>query len=140
MINFDDWEDYKPYNGEILEEVDNPNVLKIYTDTDINLLEIGKKDFKSIFKHFCEENNKCELFMRFIKSQEFSFNDERVTLFTSNSDEDSYVLKKNDDLYYFNVYQSNEYYQDDNKLTFTGWDYNIIINIENMKSKTKNIR
>ena len=139
MIDFDDWEDYKPYNGEVLEEVDNPNVLKIYIDNDINLLEIGKKDFKSIFKHFSEENNNGE-FMRFIKSQEFSFNDERVTLFTSNSDEDSYVLKKNDNLYYFNVYQSNEYYQDDNKLTFTGWDYNIIINIENMKSNTKNIR
>lgn len=38
------------------------------------------------------------------------------------------------------VYQSSGMYEDGNKITITGWDYNIIIKKKDLSSKTKNVR
>jgi hypothetical protein len=141
-LDFDSWEDYKPVGDGNIEvnEVENPNVLKLKVDDDVTLLEVDKDDFNEIFNHYSEEDYNGNIFLRFRKSHDFEFENEKITLFDCVNDEDSFVLKKNNKLYYLNVYQSGDYYQDENKLTFTGWDYNIIINLNKMTAKTQNVR
>ena len=141
-LDFDSWEDYKPVGDGNIEvnEVENPNILKLKVDDDVTLLEVDKDDFNQIFNHYSEEDYNGNIFLRFRKSHDFEFENEKITLFDCVKNEDSFVLKKNNKLYYLNVYQSGDSYQDENKLTFTGWDYNIIINLKNMTAKTQNVR
>ena len=141
-LDFDSWEDYKPVGDGNIEvnEVENPNILKLKVDDDVTLLEVDKDDFNQIFNHYSEEDYNGNIFLRFRKSHDFEFENEKITLFDCVKNEDSFVLKKNKKLYYLNVYQSGDSYQDENKLTFTGWDYNIIINLKNMTAKTQNVR
>jgi hypothetical protein len=141
-LDFDSWEDYKPVGDGNIEvnEVENPKVLKLKVDDDVTLLEVDKDDFNEIFNHYSEEDYNGNIFLRFRKSHDFEFENEKITLFDCVNDEDSFVLKKNNKLYYLNVYQSGDSYQDENKLTFTGWDYNIIINLNKMTAKTQNVR
>jgi hypothetical protein len=141
-LDFDSWEDYKPVGDGNIEvnEVETPNVLKLKVDDDVTLLEVDKDDFNEIFNHYSEEDYNSNIFLRFRKSHDFEFENEKITLFDCVNDEDSFVLKKNNKLYYLNVYQSGDSYQDENKLTFTGWDYNVIINLKNMTAKTQNVR
>lgn len=141
-LDFDSWEDYKPLGDGNVEvnEVENPNVFKLKIDDNVNLLEIEKDDFEDIFEYNSEEDYNGNVFIRFVKLDDCEFNESKVIIFSNPKNEDIYLLKKEDKIYFINVYQSGEYYQDDNKLTFTGWDYNIIINIEKMTAKTQNIR
>lgn len=141
-LDFDSWEDYKPLgDGDVeVNVVENPNILKLKINDNINLLEVDKEDFNDIFKNSSEEDFNGDEFMRFVKSHNFEFEDEVITLFDCVKDEDGFILKKNDKLYYLNVYQSGESYQDENKLTFTGWDYNVIINLKDMSAKTQYVR
>lgn len=141
-LDFDSWEDYKPLgDGDVeVNVVENPNILKLKINDNINLLEVDKEDFDEIFKNYSEEDFNGDEFMRFYKSHNFEYENEVITLFDCVKDEDGFILKKNDKLYYLNVYQSGESYQDENKLTFTGWDYNVIINLKKMTAKTQNVR
>jgi len=137
-LDFDSWEDYKPVgNGEIkVDVVDNPNILKLRVGDELSLLEIEQEDYNEIFNHYLEEDYNGDEFVRFKKTEEF----EDVVVFECVKNEDSFILKKDDKLYYLNVYQINNYYKDGNKITFCGWDYNIIVNIKKMTSKTINVR
>lgn len=141
-LDFDSWEDYKPLgDGDVeVNVVENPNILKLKINDNINLLEVDKEDFNEIFKNYSEEDFNGDEFMRFVKSHNFEYKNEVITLFDCVKDEDGFILKKNDKLYYLNVYQSGESYQDENKLTFTGWDYNVIINLKDMSAKTQYVR
>lgn len=139
-LDFDSWEDYKPLGDVEVNVVENPNILKLKINDNINLLEVDKEDFDEIFKNYSEEDFNGDEFMRFVKSHDFEYENEVITLFDCVKDEDGFILKKNDKLYYLNVYQSGESYQDENKLTFTGWDYNVIINLKKMTAKTQNVR
>jgi hypothetical protein len=140
-LDFDSWEDYKPIgDGDVeVSEVENPNILKLKSVDDVTLLEVDKENFNEIFKNYSEEDFNGDEFMRFVKSHKFEYDNEVITLFDCVKDEDVFILKKNDKLYYLNVYQSGESYQDENKLTFTGWDYNVI-NLKKMTAKTQNVR
>lgn len=141
-LDFDSWEDYKPLgDGDVeVNVVENPNILKLKINDNINLLEVDEEDFNEIFKNYSEEDFNGDEFMRFVKSHNFEYKNEVITLFDCVKDEDGFILKKNDKLYYLNVYQSGESYQDENKLTFTGWDYNVIINLKDMSAKTQYVR
>lgn len=144
-IDFDSWEDYKPLGDTDLSELvkiqpTNPNLLKLKSEDDINLLGLDKTYYQELFDYYSEEDYDGSYFIRFIKSEEFKNKGESIILFDSPKNEDIFLLKKSEKLYFLNIYQSNNYYQDDDKLTFTGWDYNIIVNLNDMSAKTKYTR
>jgi len=74
--------------------------------------------------------------MRFIKDEEKN----GVVVFISPKNEDIFLVVKDNKKYIVNNYQNSSYYFDDNKLTFAGWDDNLIIDTDNMTMKTKSIR
>lgn len=92
-LDFDSWEDYKPVSELDLVEKENKNLLKLLKDDKINLLNISKQDFDQMFDNSCEEDY-------------------------NGDDEDFFIFKKNDEIYFLYVYQFNSYYKDKNKVTF----------------------
>lgn len=129
---YDGLDDYVPAEERTLNDKngDNPNIIIVDKDTKINLLEWSRKDFDEWMSYGRDV-------FRFIKNNN-DYNG--VNIFQSRDDEDMFILNKDGDLYLLNVYQSNEYYLDDNKITFNGWDYNVVVNTDDMSSKTINIR
>jgi len=134
-LDFDSWEDYKPASESDAVNVENKNLLKLLKDDKINLLNISKQDFDQMFDNSCEEGYNGDIFMRFIKVEDYKCEDETISLFESPNDEDFFIFKKNDEIYFIYVYQFNSYYKDKNKLTFIGWDYNVIFNLKKIKCK-----
>lgn len=134
-LDFDNWEDYKPVSELDLVEKENKNLLKLLKDDKINLLNISKQDFDQMFDNSCEEDYNGDIFMRLIKVEDYKYEDETISLFESPNDEDFFIFKKNDEIYFLYVYQFNSYYKDKNKVTFVGWDYNVIFNLKKMKCK-----
>lgn len=134
-LDFDSWEDYKPASESCAVNVENKNLLKLLKDDKINLLNINKQDFNQMFDNSCEEDYNGNIFMRFIKVEDYKYEDETISLFESPNDEDFFIFKKNDEIYFLYVYQFNSYYKDKNKVTFVGWDYNVIFNLKKMKCK-----
>lgn len=134
-LDFDAWEDYKPASELELLEKENKNLLKLLKDDKINLLNISKKDFDQMFENSCEEDYNDNIFMRFIKVEDYKYEDEIISLFESPKSEDFFIFKKNEDIYFLYIYQFNCYYKDKSKITFVGWDYNCIVNLKNMKYK-----
>jgi hypothetical protein len=138
-LDFDSWDDYVPVGDNAItpKEVNNPNIINLKKDDSINLLEIEKDSFDEIFDYQKEYDFNENEIMRFKKVETLN---NGVEVFYAIKDEDSFLIKKEEELYFLNVYQSNEYYEDDNKLTFTGWDYNIIVNLNTITAKTKYVR
>lgn len=138
-LDFDSWADYVPVGNDAIvppKEVHNPNLMKLSIDDDYELFEFTKRDFKQCFDNSSECDYDESKFMRFIKDDEKN----GVTIFHCRKNEDVCLLIKDDKKYVFCVYQNTGYYEDDNKLTFTGWDYNIIVDIDEMTFKTKYVR
>lgn len=138
-LDFDscDWPDYVPVgNDEVVrqKEMNNPNLIKLSINDNCELFEIDS--YEEFFDNLSETDYDDNEFVRFIKD----IDRDGVSIFHCSKDEDFFLLVKDGKKYLLNVYQSNEYYFDDNKLTFTGWDYNIVIDTEKMTSKTKHIR
>lgn len=134
-LDFDSWEDYKPASESCAVNVENKNLLKLLKDDKINLLNLSKQDFDQMFDNYCEEDYNDNIFMRFIKVEDYKYEGEVISLFESTKSEDFFILRKNEDIYFIYVYQFNSYYKDKNKLTFIGWDYNVIFNLKKMKCK-----
>jgi len=138
-IDFDSWEDYKPSADFVVNP--NPNIISLKIDDDIICLDVDIDSFKEIFEYNSEpEYNSDDEVFRFKKSDDYEIDEEAVTLFEATKNEDCFILKKNEKLYFIYVYQSNEYYLLGNNMTFTGWDYNIIVDLSKMTSITKHIR
>ena len=136
-MNFEDWDDYVPVNDLVEKpKTINNNIIELKKDDNIDFIGISKEDFDELFDRTSESDYFDEEIIRFRKIETFS----DVELFESNKDEDLFILRKSKKLYLTYIYQSNQYYIDDNKLTFTGWDYNIIVNLDDMSHNEKNIR
>ncbi len=136
-MNFEDWDDYVPVNDLVEKpKTINNNIIELKKDDNIDFIGISKENFDELFDRTSESDYFDEEIIRFRKIETFS----DVELFESNKDEDLFILRKSKKLYLTYIYQSNQYYIDDNKLTFTGWDYNIIVNLDDMSHNEKNIR
>ena len=136
-MNFEDWDDYVPVNDLVEKpKTINNNIIELKKDDNIDFIGISKENFDELFDQTSESDYFDEEIIRFRKIETFS----DVELFESNKDEDLFILRKSKKLYLTYIYQSNQYYIDDNKLTFTGWDYNIIVNLDDMSHNEKNIR
>jgi hypothetical protein len=136
-MNFEDWDDYVPVNDLVEKpKTINNNIIELKKDDNIDFIGISKEDFDELFDRTSESDYFDEEIIRFRKIETFS----DVELFESNKNEDLFILRKSKKLYLTYIYQSNQYYIDDNKLTFTGWDYNIIVNLDDMSHNEKNIR
>ena len=134
-IDFDGWEDYKPVNELDLIEKENKNLLKLLKDDKINLLNISKQDFDQMFDNSCEEDYNGNIFMRFLKVEDYQYDDKTISLFEDPKNEEFFIFKKDEEIYFLYVYQFNSYYKDKSKVTFVGWDYNVIFNLKKMKCK-----
>jgi hypothetical protein len=88
-----------------------------------------------MFENSCEEDYDGNIFMRFIKVEDYEFDDGVISLFEDPKNEDFFIFKKDEEIYFLYVYQFNSYYKDKNKVTFVGWDYNVIFNLKKMKCK-----
>jgi hypothetical protein len=136
-MNFEDWDDYVPVNDLVEKpKTINNNIIELKKDDNIDFIGISKENFDELFDGTSESDYFFEEIIRFRKIETFS----DVELFESDKDEDLFILRKSKKLYLTYIYQSNQYYIDDNKLTFTGWDYNIIVNLDDMSHNEKNIR
>jgi len=136
-MNFEDWDDYVPVNDLVEKpKTINNNIIELKKDDNIDFIGISKENFDELFDQTSESDYFDEEIIRFRKIETFS----DVELFESNKNEDLFILRKSKKLYLTYIYQSNQYYIDDNKLTFTGWDYNIIVNLDDMSHNEKNIR
>jgi hypothetical protein len=136
-MNFEDWDDYVPVNDLVEKpKTINNNIIELKKDDNIDFIGISKENFDELFDRTSESDYFDEEIIRFRKIETFS----DVELFESNKNEDLFILRKSKKLYLTYIYQSNQYYIDDNKLTFTGWDYNIIVNLDDMSHNEKNIR
>lgn len=146
-INFDEWEDYIPVGEISPPKIDNPNIFCLYFTDDFISYScddkiLTKEEFEKeyeIFDSISEEDYEGNSFIRFIKEKDILYNKEKISIF-SHKDKETFLLIKNVYKYLISNYQNTGYYVDDNKLTFTGWDSNIIINLKDMKQKTKWIR
>jgi hypothetical protein len=136
-MKFEDWDDYVPVNDLVEKpKTINNNIIELKKDDNIDFIGISKENFDELFDRTSESDYFDEEIIRFRKIETFS----DVELFESNKNEDLFILRKSKKLYLTYIYQSNQYYIDDNKLTFTGWDYNIIVNLDDMSHNEKNIR
>jgi hypothetical protein len=136
-MNFEDWDDYVSVNDLVEKpKTINNNIIELKKDDNIDFIGISKENFDELFDRTSESDYFDEEIIRFRKIETFS----DVELFESNKNEDLFILRKSKKLYLTYIYQSNQYYIDDNKLTFTGWDYNIIVNLDDMSHNEKNIR
>ncbi len=138
--DFADWEDYIPLEEDLSitkKEVVNPNRIKLKLTDTINLLEVDKEWFEEVFDNESTSDMYDEAFINFIKGKNITDNIEE---FECAKETDLFLLRKDGQLYLGYVYQMNSSYVDDNKLTFTGWDYNVIVNLDDMTSKTINVR
>lgn len=140
-MNFDSWGNYIPLGDTDLKEIapkeeNNPNLIKLSIDDEFDVLGGDKKYFKETFEYYSEQDYHENVFMRFIKDEEKN----GVVVFSSPKKEDIFLIVKDNKKYIVSNYQNSSYYFDDNKLTFAGWDDNLIINTDNMTTKTKNVR
>ena len=136
-IDFDSWDDYKPVGDSDLKEIrvedKNPNLFKLSADDEYETVGFEKDEFFENSSEFDYDENE---FVRFIKDEEKN----GLKIYHCPKDEDVFLLIKNDKKFVVYVYQSNEYYFDDNKLTLTGWDYNVVCDVDKMTFKTKYVR
>lgn len=139
-IDFDSWPDYNPVSDEQLKpkSLDNENVINLTKDSEVSILGDYTDDFPRIFDNESTIDYYGNEVIRFIKIDQTNIKGENVELFECN--EDNFLVRKDNKLYLTYVYQSNGNYFDDNKLTICGWDYNVIINLNKMSCKIKDIR
>lgn len=140
-MNFDSWGNYIPFGDTDLKEIapkeeNNPNLIKLLINDEFEVLGGDKEYFEETFDHYSEQDYNENVFMRFIKDEEKN----GVVVFSSPKNQDIFLIVKDGKKYIVNSYQNSSYYFDDNKLTFAGWDDNLIINTDDMTMKTKNIR
>lgn len=143
-MNFDDWDDYSPITTTTDIKVNkpvNPNLIELDENDDISPLEMSEEEYSQIFEYYSEDViwNENPV-VRFTKETEYIIDDEKIEIFNSTKNDELFLIRKGDNKYLTHIYQPNEYYLDDTKLTFTGWDYNIIVDLKNMKYKTINVR
>lgn len=130
---WDDMDDYVPVDERKDDQKDNPNIITLDKVMNINLCGWVRTEFE----RFLGDGNAI-----LIKDTSISidYNGESFEVFQSREDSDVFAIRNGDDIYSLNVYESNNYYIDDNKITFNGWDYNIIFNMENRSFKTIYVR
>lgn len=122
-------------------EILNNKVLKIFQSDDIKLSNFDEDDYNECFENYSEQeltedDEFSDPFLRFLKSDEY----DNVHIFNLRKNDDFFIIKKGDELTFINVYQISNYYEDDGKVTFCGWDYNVIVNLEDMSIKTVYVR
>jgi hypothetical protein len=140
-LDFDTWGDYTPVSDNFEQKNqrdlvrDNSNIYVLLKTDSVNLIELNNSDWLDMFDGYSEEDYDGVEFIRFKKDQ----SEGNLSIF-SIPNGDLFLVKNNDLLYVIYVYQSNGYYIDDDKITFLGWDYNIILDVKTMNSKTIYIR
>lgn len=135
--DFDSWGDYIPVSDKKIEVVTNPNLIKILIDDDYQVFGWSSvEEFKDDFDNFSEIDYDNNEFIRFIKEDDKN----GIKIFSCPKHEELFLVVNGDHKFIVYSYQNSGYYFDDNKLTFTGWDNNIIIDIVKMTSKTFNVR
>jgi hypothetical protein len=103
-------------------------------DDDVNFI-FGLNMFDKL-ENLSEEQI-ADLTIRFKLYEEYS---NGVKLYEKMNDEDTYLIVKDNIKYIVYCYETANLYEDDEKLTFCGWDYNVIVNLKKMTVKEKNIR
>ena len=137
-VDFDSWGSYVPFGDTdvkslIPKEENNPNLIKL-TKGEFSIFEGSERD--EWFDRISEEDYNENVFIRFVKDE--AKND--IIVFRCPKDEDIYLITKSDKKILVYNYQNGGYYFDDNKLTFTGWDDNIIVNTDTLELKQKYVR
>lgn len=133
IFDFDSMESYKKVTDDELNNPQkiNENIEQIRLDDDIELLCDG--DLREIFEYNGEYDLNDERVIRLAKYDKIS----DVEIF----DKDDLILfRKNGKKYLTYVYEIQVIYNIDNLLTIQGWDYNIIINLDDMSFKKINVR
>lgn len=133
IFDFDSMESYKKVTDDELNNPQkiNENIEQIRLDDDIELLCGG--DLREIFEYNDEYDLNDERVIRLAKYDEIS----GVSIFDK---DDLVLLRKNGKKYLTYVCEIQGIYNIDNLLTIQGWDYNIIINLDDMSYREINVR
>lgn len=139
FTDVDEWGDYEPTLNE-KKEIINPDIFPLRRNTEFSLIEgFDKDEFEEYVIGELDEDDEDD-YTPFMKSGEYQINGETVTSFTSADNDEYNIIVKGTKNYFIYIYQPNNEYKDGNKLTMTGWDYNIIVDMSNMTFKRKNVR
>jgi len=123
-MDYELWETYVPVSDDLTPPV-NKNIKLVNADC-CELINIDEEDLDYIL----DDNE-----MRFA----YSSIEGDAKIWYNNSSE-FYVIEKDEINYLVYNYQNTGYYVEDNKVTFTGWDDNVIVDLTDMKFKIKHVR